>query len=141
MSEENDYEQLQFEGMAQGEVDGDIPPPAPETGYTIPLPDETPKVECITAFIVYITDEGKAVADSRIEERLGELNIRRPATSDDFRRACEEVVFDVGVMSNTQSVLNAQVIYAQQMQQRAVEAQQNQEIMQRLGGGKLLGSR
>lgn len=122
-------EQLQFEGLEHGEVDGDVlppPPPAPETGYDIPPtnPETTtdPREECITAFIVYITAEGKAIAHPHIGEILATKTFRREATFEDMRRAAHEIVDDVDTILLTNNILQQQMQVARELQAQ-VEAQ------------------
>lgn len=139
-------EQLQFEGMEHGLVDGDVPP-APETGYNIPTPEdvEEQRTECITAFIVYVDAEGKAIATSKIIETMASIHMRREANVEDMRRACHEIIDDITTIitsnSTAKGVIENQMAAARQMQEQIQAAQLAAQIQQQggLGGGKLLG--
>lgn len=105
--------------MIEGTPDDAAPD---ESGYTIPPPpDDRPSV--ITAFVVVIDQDGKAIANSEIEKTLAGVQLRREAGLDDMRRACAEVVNDVAMAMQSQHLLQMQMQMARQVQEQALNAE------------------
>ena len=97
-------------------------------------PEDGPgKPEAITAFLVYITAEGKAIATTQIQEALDQFTIRREAELPDFLRACQEIANDCNTATIAQSVLELQM----QMSRQAMQAAQNQQMLQGLDLSKV----
>jgi hypothetical protein len=99
------------EPVVEAEQPYDIPPP----------PDTRPLVT--TGFIVYITEDGKAIATSKLEETLEQLRFKREATLDDMLRGSLETTEDIRRMLQTEMVIQAQMNFARQIaEQQATQA-------------------
>lgn len=103
-----------------------------ESGYDIPSPPDQ-RAPMMTGFLVYVNDDGKAIATSSIEEVLANVRFRREATLEDIRRWCAEVTADVDTILRTQNILQSQMQYARQVQ----EQMQTQAVAQGLDLSKM----
>lgn len=106
-----------------------------ENGYDIPEPTDVDDAEAPddrhivdTAFLVYITEEGTAVATPDISA-AAEMAMKRSATLDDMGRACAEVGQDVLSIKTAQRTVNLFM----QAQGQMMEAMKNAEIRKRIG--------
>lgn len=118
-----EIKRLEAERAEQGPA-YDIQPPTPEEAAAqLDGEEQDTRTDVMTAFLVYVTEDGKAIATSEIEEALGEIKPRREATLEDLRRASIEVADDIGTILQTQSVMQTQMAVAQQMQERAKQAE------------------
>lgn len=106
--------------------------PADEDG-TVPGDEPDTRKPVQTAFLVFVREDGKAVATSEIEETLAQILPKRKADLVDFQRAAHEILDDVAVAAITQNLLQAQMQMGRQIQ----EQQQAQAVAAQLaqGGG------
>lgn len=142
MSNDTEHEQPHLPGMAPGEVDGDQM--EEDHGYDIKPAEADGTVQptgperAITAFVVYINEEGKAIADSNLD-RLKDTEVRRPAGLEDFLRASLEVSEDVRrAMSSEQTAhltAQAQAQAAQAIMKQQREMQEQAHVQQLLQNG------
>lgn len=95
-----------------------------------PKQPEAPEIiEAVTAFVVYLTPDGRVMADVDLN---APITAQRPPTFDDMYGMCANVMKDVtntdSAMKTAQATINGQLQVQAQMQQ----AQQNAQIQQAL---------
>lgn len=118
----------------QAELAYDITPAAepPEDGEA-----DDGRQEILTAFLVYIDTDGKAIATTEIEKVLEHTRRRREADLPDFMRACAEVVEDVRLAQQARASAQASINAQMQMVAQAQQAAQDQQLLQGLDLSKV----
>lgn len=146
-------EQLQLPGLEDVHKSIGDEAPAPETGYKIdPPPNDEHNGDdhehVMTAFVVWIKKDGKAVATTEYESIRArvmpggpfvELSADRDANLEDMRRACQEVVEDLRITLLSNATVALQMAAAQQQMANMQRAAEAQRIAQHLDLGRSRG--
>jgi hypothetical protein len=109
----------------------------PSAAYDIPSAPDDKRTPVMTAFLVYVTTDGKAIGTSEVETTLAQIRPKREATLDDIRRAGIEVAADVGLVLQTQSIIQTQMQMARQAQEQmaAQQVAQGLDLSKMRNGG------
>lgn len=86
-----------------------------------PTEGAEPPKEAMTAFVVIVYPNGKAVADGNPELFRG-IDVTFPAQLDTMWRACKEVAKDIEYMKNSEYTVNAYMTVSQQMKEQEQQA-------------------
>jgi hypothetical protein len=106
------------------------PLPVPDDVFVPPGIEETSpgdesvsdRVDVTTAFLVVVGVDGHARAVSEIDRAMADINILRPATVEDMRRASHEVVDDINTTLVAETVINSQMQMVKRQMEKEAEA-------------------
>jgi hypothetical protein len=121
------------EGLVQeASPEPQLPPPA-QAQPTVPVdqgnagPPPTPPLVTESAFLVYLDQQGRWVADGNVSRQITKA---REPNFVDFHNACTTIIKDVVVMETANRVVMTQ----QQAMAQMAEQMQTREIARKIGG-------